>query len=127
MIIHDEKNCVIDYDSSKEMATSLWGSDFWNIMHIISFNYPVNPTDKDRIRYYKFFKYIQYVLPCKLCRDHLREHYKHTLILEDVFKNRNTLSEYVYKLHELVNKSLNKKSGLSYSDVKKKYSYYRIR
>ena len=42
-------------------------------------------------------------------------------------KNRETFSKYVYNLHELVNKMLNKKSNLSYCDVRERYEHFRSR
>jgi hypothetical protein len=33
----------------------------------------------------------------------------------------------MYKLHEVVNKMLNKKSGLSYNDVRERYEHFRAR
>ena len=34
---------------------------------------------------------------------------------------------YVYELHETINKLLNKKSGLSYEDVRDRYEHFRAR
>jgi len=42
-------------------------------------------------------------------------------------KNRNTFSRYVYKLHEIINKMLGKKSGLSYCEVRERYEHFRSR
>ena len=42
-------------------------------------------------------------------------------------KNRETFSKYVYKLHEVINKMLGKKSGLSYNDVRERYEHFRSR
>ena len=42
-------------------------------------------------------------------------------------KNRNTFSRYIYELHEVVNKMLNKKSGLTYCDVRERYENFRSR
>jgi hypothetical protein len=42
-------------------------------------------------------------------------------------KNRETFSKYVYNLHELVNKMLNKQSGLTYEDVRDRYENFRSR
>jgi hypothetical protein len=42
-------------------------------------------------------------------------------------KNRDTFSKYVYDLHEVVNKMLKKKSGLSYDDVRDRYENFRSR
>ena len=41
--------------------------------------------------------------------------------------NRENFSRYVYKLHEIVNKMLKKKSGLSYCDVRERYEHFRSR
>ena len=45
----------------------------------------------------------------------------------EVFKSRLTLSKYIYNLHELVNTLLDKKSGLSYEDVRDRYEHFRSR
>ena len=42
-------------------------------------------------------------------------------------KNREAFSRYVYNLHELVNKKLKKKSGLTYCDVRERYEHFRAR
>ena len=42
-------------------------------------------------------------------------------------KSRETFSRYIYDLHEYVNKMLDKKSGLSYADVRERYEHFRAR
>ena len=42
-------------------------------------------------------------------------------------KNRDTFSRYIYELHEVVNKMLNKKSGLTYCDIRERYENFRSR
>jgi hypothetical protein len=42
-------------------------------------------------------------------------------------KNRDTFSRYVYDLHEIVNKMLGKKSGLTYCEVRDRYENFRSR
>ena len=42
-------------------------------------------------------------------------------------QSRATFSRYIYKLHEIVNKMLKKKSGLSYCDVRERYEHFRSR
>ena len=44
-----------------------------------------------------------------------------------VFKNRANLSKWVYELHEMVNKNLGKKSGLTYEMVRDRYENFRSR
>ncbi len=44
------KQCVFDkndYNSGEGMLTSVWGPNLWHVMHTMSFNYPVNPTEQD--------------------------------------------------------------------------------
>jgi len=40
-------------------------------------------------------------------------------------KNRETFSRYIYNLHEIVNKMLNKKSNLSYEEVRDRFEIFR--
>jgi hypothetical protein len=42
-------------------------------------------------------------------------------------ENRDKFSMYIYKLHELINKMLNKTSGLTYNDVRERYEHFRAR
>ena len=42
-------------------------------------------------------------------------------------KSRETFSKYIYNLHELINTMLNKKSNLSYDDVRERYENFRAR
>ena len=44
-----------------------------------------------------------------------------------VMESRDSFSRYIYRLHETVNKLLNKKSGLSYYDVRERYEHFRSR
>ena len=42
-------------------------------------------------------------------------------------KNRHNFSKWMYDFHEHINKMLNKRSGLSYQDVKDRYENFRSR
>jgi hypothetical protein len=116
-----------DYNSGDGMMTSIWGPPMWHILHTISFNYPIKPTQEDKNHYYDFYKNIKNILPCKYCRDNLVKNLKNHKLTKSIFKNRETLSIWVYELHEIVNKMLEKKSGLSYNDVRNRYEHFRSR
>lgn len=116
-----------DFKSGDGMLTTVWGPSLWHSLHAISFNYPLQPTRRDKINYKRFIKQLQYVLPCKYCRINLKENFKCLPLLDKDMKNRETFSRYVYKLHELINKMLKKKSGLSYNDVRERYEHFRAR
>ena len=116
-----------DYNSGDGMLTAVWGPSMWHVLHTISFNYPVNPTKKQKKHYKDFILSLKNVLPCKYCRINLKKNFKSLPLTQKNMKNRKSFSLYVYKLHEHVNKMLKKKSGLSYKDVKNRYEHFRAR
>jgi len=118
---------VDEYNSNEGMLTTVWGPSMWHFLHIMSFNYPNNPTSGDKKYYRNFVLNLQNVLPCKYCRINLKKNFKHLPLTINNMKNRNTFSLYIYKLHELINKMLNKKSNLTYEDVKDRYENFRAR
>lgn len=116
-----------DYNSNDGMLTTIWGPPLWHSIHTISFNYPIKPTEEDKKNYYNFINNLQNILPCKYCRDNLTKNLKELPLTKDVFKNRDSLSRYIYDLHEKVNTMLNKKSNLSYEDIRDRYEHFRSR
>ena len=52
-----------DYNSPDGMMTSIWGPPMWHILHTISFNYPVEPTEEQKIYYYNFYSNLKNILP----------------------------------------------------------------
>jgi hypothetical protein len=116
-----------DYKSGDGMMTSVWGPPMWHILHTISFNYPINPTEKQKKHYYKYYSNLKNILPCKYCRDNLANNLKTLPLTINVMKSRETLSRWVYELHELVNNMLGKKSGLCYEEVRDRYEHFRSR
>ena len=116
-----------DYYSGDGMLTTVWGPSMWHFLHTMSFNYPVQPSPEDKKHYRDFMMNLQYVLPCKYCRQNLTNNYKLFPLRASDLMNRESFSRYVYKLHEMVNKLLKKKSGLSYCDVRERYEHFRSR
>lgn len=116
-----------DYNNNNGILTSVWGPSLWHSLHCISVNYPVNPTTEDKKNYKNFIMSLRYVLPCGKCRENLKENLKkHPLSANDL-KNRENFSKWMYKLHEVVNKSLGKRSGLTFRDVQDRYEHFRAR
>lgn len=109
------------------MLTGSWGPAIWHYLHMMSFNYPVDPTADDKNHYRDFILSLQYVLPCKYCRINLTNNFKKKPLQMCYMANRETFSRYVYELHETINRMLHKKSGLSYCDVRERYEHFRSR
>ena len=116
-----------EYKSNDGMLTSVWGPSLWHYLHLISFNYPVNPTQENKKKYKELILNLQYTLPCKYCRTNLINNFKKNPLKNEVFKNRNNFSRYIYYLHELINKKLGKTSNIKYCDLRDKYEHFRSR
>ena len=115
------------YVSNDGMLTTVWGPSTWHLLHTMSFNYPMQPTCDDKRHYRDFVLNLQNVLPCGKCRKNLKKNFKVLPLQWRHMANRTTFSQYIYRLHELVNKMLGKKSGLSYVDVRERYEHFRSR
>ena len=116
-----------DFLSGDGMLTAVWGPSMWHYLHTMSFNYPVNPTVDDKKYYKTFVINLQNVLPCKYCRQNLKNNFKLYPINSSTMKDRDSFSRYIYNLHEIINKLLGKKSNLSYCDVRERYEHFRAR
>lgn len=115
------------YNSGDGMLTYVWGPPMWHFLHTMSFNYPVSPTCEQKQQYYDFIISLKYILPCGKCRANLCKNFKAHPLRKSDLESRHSLSLYIYKLHEVVNKMLNKKSDLSYQDVRERYEHFRAR
>lgn len=116
-----------DYSSKDGMLTNVWGPALWHVLHIMSFNYPIEPCEEDKQQYMHFIINLQYTLPCKYCRINLKKNLLELPLTTEHMKNRASFSKYVYDLHELINTMLNKKSGLTYEMVRERYEHFRAR
>ena len=116
-----------DYMSGDGMLTTIWGPAMWHFLHTMSFNYPVEPSAKQKKQYKQFILSLRNVLPCRYCRENLSKNLKQLNFSNKHMKDRATFSRFVYDLHELVNKMLGKTSGLSYCDVRERYEHFRSR
>jgi len=116
-----------DYKSGDGMLTSVWGPSLWHYLHVMSFNYPINPTNLQKQKYKQLLLNFQYTLPCKYCRMNLKKNFKNFPLVNTIFENRNNFSRYIFNLHEQINKLLGKNSGLTYCEVRDNYEHFRSR
>jgi len=116
-----------DYNSGDGMLTSVWGPGMWHVLHTISFNYPVKPTNSDKENYRNYVLSLRHVLPCGKCRKNLRGNFKKLPLKMKHMESRETFSRYIYDLHELINSMLGKVSGLTYETVRERYEHFRAR
>jgi hypothetical protein len=115
-------------NSDQGLVTKIWGPHLWITLHSISFGYPIKPTEDDKNNYLNFFKFLGDVLPCSYCRDSFNEFIitGNTKLTNETVKNRETLCEWLYLIHEAVNNKLGVNYGVSFVDVINKYEKFRI-
>lgn len=107
----------------------IWGPHMWKSLHCISFGYPINPTPEQRDNYKIFFEKLGYVLPCKHCADSYNNMVSNSIIklTDDIFQSRDTLTKWVYELHQMVNHKLCVDYAVSYEDIIVKYESFRAK
>lgn len=113
--------------SQNGLITKIWGPHMWITLHSITFGYPINPTEENKIKYKKFFRLVGDLLPCFHCRESYNNFIKCgiTKLDDSVFENRESLTKWLYYVHEAVNKKLGVDYGVSYEDVVIRYESYR--
>lgn len=114
-----------NYHSGNGFLTSVWGPAIWHYLHIMSFNYPVHPTQTDKRNYRKFILSLVDVLPCGKCRINLKKNFKQLPLKMEDMESRTTFSKYIYNLHQNINKMLDKKITLTYDEVRERYEHFR--
>ena len=103
-IIQKEKN---DEDFSHQTYTkATLGNMSWQLLHVISATCPEVHDDQERFNLNQYQSLFAQYYPCKECSEHFIE-----VVKENTYegKNRKEFMEFVCKLHNIVNVSLNKK------------------
>jgi len=115
-----------DY-SKNGMMVKTWGPAGWVFLHCIAQNYPQQPTSKQQIDYFNFFKMVGNVLPCRYCRDSYQQYIKEpsTLLNKNVMSNRQTMTRWLYDIHNKVNKKLEVTDIPTFEEVTEKYESFR--
>ena len=75
-----------DYNSNDGMLTSVWGPSLWHYLHVVSFNYPNNPTNLQKKKYRDMLLNLQYTLPCKYCRINLTNNFKKFPLNDEILR-----------------------------------------
>jgi len=110
------------------LITKIWGPSLWIGLHCITFGYPINPTDEQKENYKIFFEKVGDVLPCKHCRESYKIFIKEQdTDIDNALENRDSLTKWLYDIHNKVNEKLGVDYGLTYDMVQKKYESYRAK
>ena len=85
------------------MLPEIWGRYGWNFLHLVTFNYPDNPTELDKEHFFQFFYSLQYILPCGKCRYNLSNHLKKYPLTAESLSSKTNLVKWCIDLHNIVN------------------------
>lgn len=97
------------------MNTTFWGPSGWQFLHTLTFIYPEQPSYSDKVKMQQFMKSISYILPCKYCRISFAK-YSISLPIIDYLDNREKMIEWLYKIHNKVNKKLRSQGFCKYEN-----------
>jgi hypothetical protein len=86
-----------------------WGSAYWKMSHYITFAYPDNPSNDDKIVVKNHFDNLVYLLPCENCRGHYSQHIKNFPLTNDILSSKYKLIKWLADLHNDVNKRTGKR------------------
>ena len=89
------------------MDPNVWGKHGWIFLHSVTMAYPDEPTENDKQNYKEFFNSVSIVLPCKVCRKHLKQHMDE-LSIDNALRNKKTLVEWLINIHNKTNVTLGK-------------------
>lgn len=119
----------VDNNANNGLLTKIWGPPAWMTMQCFAFGYPINPTLEQKKNYRLFYESIAHTLPCKFCRDSYSQFIleSDTLLSDKVFETRDTLTKWIYDIHEKVNAKLGVTYGLTYEDFVKKHESFRAK
>lgn len=118
------KKCSNNTKGQPGFQAAVWGPGMWFFLHTISLNFPLHPTEADKKSYEQFLCSLGDVLPCSFCSQHYKDHLASDFDAKKVLKSRETLSEWLYKFHEKVNKRLHKKETIKYKDAMEIYKRF---
>lgn len=105
------------------MNTNKWGPPAWEFLHATSFNYPIRPSDYDKLRYKNFFVILGDMYPCSYCRESYKKYIKN-IPIEKFYDSRYGIVLWLYLIHDQVNKKIGKLS-IPFSAVVSKYEAQR--
>ena len=88
---------------------SAWGPQTWHLMHIVSINFSLTPTDADREAFSMFIAGLALVLPCGVCRGHFQEALAGEMAIPPAdLVDRRSVFAWTVRMHARVNRQLGK-------------------
>jgi hypothetical protein len=101
-------------NSKLDFTNSVWVSVLWHVLHVISFNYPMHPTQEDQTNYFLFICSLEHVLPNSIYRLLFKQKLDALGFSDKNMKDRHHFSRFIYNLNKCINTNVEQ-------------SYYKLR
>lgn len=117
-VCSDFKTAFSNFTKKSKINSIELGNSTWLFLHTMAAYYPKNPSELQKQKMLLFIDGLSEFYPCNICSDHLKSY----MIKFPVNVETNeTLSEWICKLHNNVNKE-NNKAIYDCSSVIEKYT-----
>ena len=101
--LEDLKN---NQNASSGLMTKSWGPAYWHVLYCFAGNSPINPTAQQQVQNAEFLKLFGRTLPCGKCRENFNRNTVDAGLGTETFASRDSLFEFVYKLHQSVSQKI---------------------
>ena len=85
----------------------VWGQSAWMFLQCVTMTFPIAPTKAEKKHYHAFFRSLQFILPCNLCRQSYRKWMKEHPVA-DYIGSRDDMLTWIIDMHNFVNRKLGK-------------------
>lgn len=89
------------------ISKETWANPIWFVIHFSAYHAPNVINNQWAISYKSFISSLQYVIPCPICRTHLRENLP-LVPIDNYINTKQNIFKWSVELHNIVNKSLDK-------------------
>ena len=107
------------------MQANEWGPSAWKFLHTVTFAYPQDPDEDTKKHYKDLFSNLRFTLPCSFCRSYYSQIFKY-ICIDPYMESREGLSWWLFIVHNLVNRKLNRNLA-NFEDIVLQYENYRSR
>lgn len=93
------------YPNISNISPSTWGKTAWKFIHSTALTYPNNPTPAEKNAMTNFIFSLQYILPCKKCRENFKLELQKYPLGKNI-ESKQALNTWITKIHNEVNSRL---------------------
>ena len=115
----DNYDTICKIYNPQKITKTKWGNSVWYFIHYTALNQPNLLTRDIALSYKNMMNSLTVLLPCEMCRGHLKQHLQ-DFPIDNYLRTNESLFEWTFQLHNKVNISLNK-PVMNYKDARMLY------